>query len=185
MVNQVCTEFSPRTKWVFSIGVAQQCTVVCKPANPLDTAEPPNVCTAPLSAFDNAMIDATDRFLPGKRHTEAKDGHGLAQRRTHVTAAETYLFCWPAWNLGEPYKLNPYAEVITSPGLRFSSSPETGTSRPVTGEPAAMVYARGGKCPSSEVAKPGSRPRNERRQWPAGPDAAPACMNSTCDMHLL
>jgi FMN-dependent NADH-azoreductase len=58
-------------------------------------------------------------------------------------AADKYLFNVPLWNLGLPYVLKHYIDIITQPRITFAFEPGVGFPPFLKGKKAAAMYASG------------------------------------------
>ena len=73
---------------------------------------------------------------------EAKQWSAITNLVTQFVEADGYLFSIPMWNFGIPYKLKQYIDLITHPGLTFTSD-ENGPKGLASGK-ATLIYSRGG-----------------------------------------
>ena len=73
---------------------------------------------------------------------EAKQWSAITNLVTQFVEADGYLFSIPMWNFSIPYKLKQYIDLITHPGLTFTSD-ENGPKGLASGK-ATLIYSRGG-----------------------------------------
>ncbi len=73
---------------------------------------------------------------------EARQWSAITHLVSQFVAADRYLFAIPMWNFSIPYKLKQYIDLITHPGLTFTSD-ENGPKGLASG-PATLIYSRGG-----------------------------------------
>ena len=73
---------------------------------------------------------------------EAKQWTAITNLVTQFVEADGYLFSIPMWNFSIPYKLKQYIDLITHPGLTFTSD-ENGPKGLASGK-ATLIYSRGG-----------------------------------------
>jgi len=73
---------------------------------------------------------------------EAKQWTAIKNLATQFVEADGYLFSIPMWNFSIPYKLKQYIDLITHPGLTFTSD-ENGPKGLASGK-ATLIYSRGG-----------------------------------------
>jgi len=64
----------------------------------------------------------------------------------HFASADALLFSVPMWNLGVPYRLKHYMDLVLQPGIAFAEEPDAKGRRPglLAGKPAFAVFSRGG-----------------------------------------
>jgi len=96
-----------------------------------------------LPTLDGALLDAKYAILAGKPHQarEAAAWGRVEEITRHFLAFDRYVFSTPMWNLGIPYRLKHYIDVITQPGLTFSWTRERGYEGLVHGRSALVAYA--------------------------------------------
>lgn len=73
---------------------------------------------------------------------EARQWSAIQTLVSQFVEADSYLFAIPMWNFSIPYKLKQYIDLITHPGLTFTSD-ENGPKGLASG-PATLIYSRGG-----------------------------------------
>lgn len=73
---------------------------------------------------------------------EARQWSAITRLVSQFVEADSYLFAIPMWNFSIPYKLKQYIDLITHPGLTFTSD-ENGPKGLASG-PATLIYSRGG-----------------------------------------
>ncbi len=73
---------------------------------------------------------------------EARQWSAITHLVSQFVEADRYLFAIPMWNFSIPYKLKQYIDLITHPGLTFTSD-ENGPKGLASG-PATLIYSRGG-----------------------------------------
>ena len=73
---------------------------------------------------------------------EARQWSTITNLVSQFLEADSYLFAIPMWNFSIPYKLKQYIDLITHPGLTFTSD-ENGPKGLASG-PATLIYSRGG-----------------------------------------
>lgn len=73
---------------------------------------------------------------------EARQWSAITNLVSQFLEADSYLFAIPMWNFSIPYKLKQYIDLITHPGLTFTSD-ENGPKGLASG-PATLIYSRGG-----------------------------------------
>jgi len=96
-----------------------------------------------LPSIDGDLLDAKYAILARRPHEPAQ-ADAWARVRALVAqflGFDHYVFSVPMWNLGIPYRLKHYIDVITQPGLTFSWTPERGYEGLVHGRTAVVVYA--------------------------------------------
>tara|TARA_B100000795_G_scaffold260379_1_gene236199 strand:- start:3717 stop:4349 length:633 start_codon:yes stop_codon:yes gene_type:complete len=73
---------------------------------------------------------------------EARQWTAIKNLVNQFVEADGYLFSIPMWNFSIPYKLKQYIDLITHPGLTFTSD-ENGP-RGLSSGSATLIYSRGG-----------------------------------------
>mgnify|MGYP004000416009 FL=1 len=73
---------------------------------------------------------------------EARQWTAITSLVRQFVEADGYLFTIPMWNFSIPYKLKQYIDLITHPGLTFTSD-ENGPRGLASGR-ATLIYSRGG-----------------------------------------
>jgi FMN-dependent NADH-azoreductase len=146
MAKLMYIEASPRKERSASIAVAKEFLRIYAETHPADSIETLDVWDMALPEFDGATINAKYNILHGQPHSdsEAKAWGAVEDICHRFLSADKYVFGVPMWNLGIPYKLKHFIDVITQPGLTFSFSPEKGYTGLVTGKPAVVIYSSGG-----------------------------------------
>lgn len=99
-----------------------------------------------LPEFDSDTLAAKYARLAGTPHTPAQ-----AQAWTTIESmvqrlrdAERVVIATPMWNLGLPYKLKHWIDLITQPGLSFLFDPSTGYTPLLTSRPVTAIIATSG-----------------------------------------
>lgn len=96
-----------------------------------------------LPAFDADMIAAKFAVLRGQQATDEQRRHwaravALAEA---FNAADHYIINLPMWNLGLPYRLKHYIDVVTLPGQNWAWSRDSGYRPLLAGKRAVLVYS--------------------------------------------
>ncbi len=96
-----------------------------------------------LPPFDAEMIAAKFAVLRSQQATDQQRRHwaravALAEA---FNAADHYIINLPMWNLGLPYRLKHYIDVITLPGQNWAWSRDTGYRPLLSGKRAVLVYS--------------------------------------------
>lgn len=96
-----------------------------------------------LPAFDADMIAAKFAVLRSQQATDEQRRHwaravALAEA---FNAADHYVINLPMWNLGLPYRLKHYIDVVTLPGQNWAWSRDTGYRPLLAGKRAVLVYS--------------------------------------------
>lgn len=154
----------------------------------LFAANLPEVTLAVTSAKTKSVMsmDMTD--------AESSEWATILDMVEQFKAADHYLMCIPMWNFGVPYKFKQYIDLITHPGLTFTSDKDG--PRGLASGAATVIYSRGGDY-SPKDSKPdpfdfqspyvnawlslvGLGPVNEVlvQRTMAGPDAVPTAIES-------
>ena len=96
-----------------------------------------------LPDMRDEVINAKYAVLARTPHEE-RQAQAWARVRAQIErflAYDGYVFSVPMWNLGIPYRLKHYIDVITQPGLTFSWTPEKGYQGLVHERRAVVIYA--------------------------------------------
>lgn len=99
-----------------------------------------------LPEFDAEMIAAKFAVLRSQQASDAQRQR-WARAVTHAeafNAADHYVINLPMWNLGLPYKLKHYIDVVTLPGQNWAWARETGYRSLLAGKRAVLVYSSAG-----------------------------------------
>lgn len=99
-----------------------------------------------LPEFDGDALAAKYARLTGTPHTPAQAEawttiESMVQR---LRDAERVVIATPMWNLGLPYKLKHWIDLVTQPGLSFSFDPNTGYTPLLPYRPATAIIATSG-----------------------------------------
>jgi FMN-dependent NADH-azoreductase len=104
-----------------------------------------------LDLFDATLPEVTLEITAAKMKfamglelddEEARQWSAITNLVSQFVAADRYLFAIPMWNFSIPYKLKQYIDLVTHPGLTFTSD-ENGPKGLASG-PATLIYSRGG-----------------------------------------
>jgi FMN-dependent NADH-azoreductase len=99
-----------------------------------------------LPEFDADMIAAKFAVLRSQQATPAQQAlwaRAVAQAQA-FNAADLYVINLPMWNLGLPYKLKHYIDVVTLPGQNWAWSREAGYRPLLADKHAVLVYSSAG-----------------------------------------
>ena len=99
-----------------------------------------------LPEFDAEMIAAKFAVLRSQQASDAQRqrwGRAVAHAEA-FNAADHYVINLPMWNLGLPYKLKHYIDVVTLPGQNWAWARETGYRPLLAGKRAVLVYSSAG-----------------------------------------
>ncbi len=114
-------------------------------------ALPAGVSTKHIDLFERDLPDVTAemtsakmKFVMGVELTaeESQQWAGIIEMVEEFQAADHYLLTIPMWNFTIPYKLKHYIDLITHPGLTFTS--DANGPRGLVSGGATLLYARGG-----------------------------------------
>ena len=103
-----------------------------------------NLFEAKLPEITLEVTAAKMKFAMGLdlSEEEARQWTAITNLVSQFVEADGYLFSIPMWNFSIPYKLKQYIDLVTHPGLTFTSD-ENGPKGIASG-PATLIYARGG-----------------------------------------
>jgi len=114
-------------------------------------ALPKTVKVNRLDLFDATLPEVTLEITAAKMKfamglelddEEARQWSAITNLVSQFVTADRYLFAIPMWNFSIPYKLKQYIDLVTHPGLTFTSD-ENGPKGLASG-PATLIYSRGG-----------------------------------------
>ncbi len=114
-------------------------------------ALPNSVAVTHLSLFDAELPEFAATMAGAKYKTmfgqtlseqEQRSWKQVEALVAQFLAADHYLLSVPMWNLGVPYKLKQYIDLITHPGMTFEPAAE-GMKGLASGR-ATIIYSRGG-----------------------------------------
>jgi len=136
------------------------------PGNEVDVAD---VWQLDLPEFDADMIAAKFAVLRSQQATESQR-QLWARAVAHAeafNAADHYVINLPMWNLGLPYKLKHYIDVVTLPGQNWAWARETGYRPLLQGKRAVLVYSSAGDYGAEGISNQGHRDsqKTEMRGW--------------------
>lgn len=104
-----------------------------------------------LDLFDADLPEYTAILASAKQNTmmgtalsddEQAQWQGVTQLVDQFVSADAYLFGVPMWNFSVPYKLKQYIDLVTHPGLTFTSDAQG--IRGLAAGPATVIFSRGG-----------------------------------------
>lgn len=149
MAKLLYIQASPRMERSKSSQVAGAFLESYKTAHPDDSVDRLNVFEQDLPAFDGLTVQAKYTILHGKEHTaeERQAWDAVEKVITRFSEADKYVFSVPMWNLGIPYRLKQYFDILVQPGYTFTVN-ENGYEGLVKNKPAVVIYARGGSYTS-------------------------------------
>lgn len=122
-----------------------------------------------LPEFDADMIAAKFAVLRSQQASDAQR-QLWARAVAHAeafNAADHYVINLPMWNLGLPYKLKHYIDVVTLPGQNWAWSREAGYRPLLAGKRAVLVYSSAGDYGADGISNQGHRDsqKAEMRAW--------------------
>ncbi len=153
MAKVLYIQASPRGQRSKSIQVADAFMDAYKAVHPGDTVDVMNLFTCKLPEFDAVAVQGKYNIMQGKAFSEQekKAWDAVVKTIEHFKSFDKYVFAVPMWNLGIPYKLKMYIDIIVQPGLTFAVS-DNGYEGLVKNKPVMSIYACGGDYSSPEAA---------------------------------
>lgn len=111
--------------------------------NPTGDLRLADVWQLDLPEFGAEMIAAKFAVLRSQQATEGQRRHWAraVEHATAFNAADHYVINLPMWNLGLPYKLKHYMDVVTLPGENWSWSRDAGYRPLLGGKRAVLIYS--------------------------------------------
>jgi FMN-dependent NADH-azoreductase len=139
-------EASPRKSRSKSIEVAQVFLSELQKRQPSLQTDKLDLWATELPPFNGHTLESKYAIINGQAFTpeQATAWRAVEAVADRFKAADWYLFSLPMWNFGLPYVLKHYIDLLVQPGLTFTFKPDEGYKGLVTGNKAAMVFARGG-----------------------------------------
>ena len=139
-------EASPRGPSSTSSAAASGFVAVMRQREDIASVDHLNVWEEELPHFDGAALAAKYALLAG---TEVDAEQADAWRRItaivdRLRAARRILISTPMWNLGIPYRLKHYIDLVTQPGLTFSFDPASGYTALLAPRPVLVVLSSAG-----------------------------------------
>lgn len=146
MARMLHVRASPRGDASASIRVAGVFLESYLAAHAGDTVDTLDLFSEDLPVFDAPAAEAKYAVMAG---SEPSGKAGATWRRViaaveRFKSADKLLVSSPMWNFAVPYRLKQYIDVVVQPGLTFSAGPG-GYKGLVTGRPALLILARGGR----------------------------------------
>lgn len=132
------TSFSSTAASDFIAGIVSQCSSV--------TIDHLNLWSHKLPEFTGNALSAKYARLSGNAHNpdQAYAWAGIVEDVKRLAAADAILISTPMWNLGIPYRLKHYIDIVTQPGLSFSFDPAHGYSPLLASVPVIVLLASAG-----------------------------------------
>lgn len=105
-----------------------------------------------LPDFDGDALDAKYAVLAGEALTPRQERAWriIGAFVARLDAADLVLVSTPMWNLGVPYRLKHFIDLVTQPGLSFSFDPGSGYRPLLRPRPAVAILASSGDYSSGE-----------------------------------
>ena len=145
MTKLLYIEASPRGSESESNQVAAAYLAAFRTNNPSVELDTLRVWEAKLPAFDGNKVAAKMKIIAGKEQNAAQKTawDEVASIASRFISADRYLFSVPMWNLGIPYWLKHYIDIIHQPGLLWGLDPKTGYFGLLKNKHATLVLTAG------------------------------------------
>ena len=139
-------EASPRAPSSTSSAAASDFVAAMRQREDIASVDHLNVWEEELPHFDGAALAAKYALLAG---AELDAEQADAWRRIiaivdRLRAARRILISTPMWNLGIPYRLKHYIDLVTQPGLTFSFDPASGYTALLKPRPVLVILSSAG-----------------------------------------
>ena len=110
-----------------------------------------NLWTETLPEFSGEALAAKYARLSGRDHSpeQARAWRRITTEVERLASADAVLVSTPMWNLGVPYRLKHYIDLITQPGLSFAFEPARGYWPLLEPGPIAVLIASSGDFSSA------------------------------------
>lgn len=134
---------SPRGEASKSTQIARAFLDAYRKAHPKNTVEEMDVFAAGLPEYAGPGAEAKmSHFGEGEMKGEVKRAWSeIGEIFERFNAFDDYLFSVPMWNLGVPYKLKQYIDILTQPGLLFGFDPAVGYLGLLKEKRATAIYS--------------------------------------------
>ena len=98
---------------------------------------------APLPDLDGAMLESRYRLINGQPVEPGFEAQWaeLRARVDHLLGFDIWLFSIPMWNLGLPYRLKHYLDLIIQPTIAFTNDSSGGIDAHGRGKIAVLIGA--------------------------------------------
>lgn len=128
MTKLLYVKASPRSDESKSTLIADTYLAVLRKANPALEVDVLDVWKAEIPDFDGDKVAAKMNVILGQpQGGEQKTAWDqVVEVAGRFAAADRYLFSVPMWNLGIPYRLKQYIDVIHQPGILWGLDPQKG-----------------------------------------------------------
>lgn len=146
MAKLLYIESSPRAAHSHSSAIAEIFLNAYQAAHPGDEIERLNLWALTLPRFDGEMLKAKYSIMHGEQPSASERIAWAEVERifARFNAADKYLFSVPMWNLGLPYILKHYIDIITQPGLAWRFDAASGNYSGLVRGKVVVVFASGG-----------------------------------------
>lgn len=105
-----------------------------------------------LPEFDGATLDAKYARLAGMPFSSDQQAawDRISDLVARVDRADAVLLSTPMWNLGVPYRLKHFIDLVTQPGLSFRFDPNVGYTPLLRARPVVVILASSGDFSTGE-----------------------------------
>ena len=150
-----------------SRAVAQAYLDAFKYADPAVLVEELDLWSMELPAIDGALLSAKYAILARRTHRpeEAQAWERVLALTQHFLSFDHYVFSVPMWNLGIPYRLKHYIDVVTQPGITFAWTPERGYEGLVLGRSALVACASAFDYGAGSALHPWDQQKSHMHTW--------------------
>jgi FMN-dependent NADH-azoreductase len=133
---------SPRGKASDSNVLASAFLESYRKAHPGDEVKTLDLWDGSLPRFGPTGASAKMKVFDGQTlsEEEAAAWNQAKKFAEQFAAADRYLFSVPMWNLGIPYALKQWIDIVTQPGIAFKFDVDQGYMKVLHGKKAAAIY---------------------------------------------
>jgi len=151
-VHIMYIEASPRGPQSRSSDIAAEFLQHIKMLKPGFTIDHLHLWTEELPAFDGPALAAKYATLAAAplNKEEQEAWRLIAALVERLDAADALLISTPMWNLGIPYRLKHFFDLVTQPGLSFRFDPAAGYTPLLRARPTAVFLASSGDFSGGE-----------------------------------
>ncbi|MBU1248755.1 MAG: NAD(P)H-dependent oxidoreductase [Proteobacteria bacterium] len=139
---------SPRTERSHSRQIARAFISALQSKDPELRVDERDIFTMNLPSFDGLTIKGKYNIMHGREYTPAELEAWSAVEAIieDFKSVDAYVFAVPMWNLGLPYRLKHYIDIVTQPTYTFGIN-ENGYFGMLGDKKAFVAYSSGGVFP--------------------------------------
>lgn len=146
MPNLLYIEASPRGASSHSSGAAHTYLQALRRLIPDLAVDPVDLWREDFPDLDGDLLNAKYARLAGTplAARQASAWAKVEQMIDRIARSDLILISTPMWNMGIPYRLKHYIDLITQPGLSFRFDPANGYTPLLASRPVTIILATSG-----------------------------------------